>query len=391
MLATFHNRYSSLPTTAGTRYNTFFANASSSWSGTETPQPVSTAATIKSLYLTFPAAVTGTMVHVITLRKNGVDTALTVTTDNSNTVFTDLVHTVSVSQGDELSWGIVTSGSGGSAAFVRIGFEMETSSGSLVATGSSSSLSAVAARYLSLQAGILSTTIGNAESIIPTGGTISNAYATLGGSPGVGRSYTAVLVKNGVDTALSVTIADSNTIGNDTANSVSVVAGDKVYWKITPSGSPSARMIQIGVRWTPTIDGEYIHMGVSTAPSASTAQYQAAGNSTFGSAQQRGGSIPTSDYTIKNLYVDLDSAPASGKSIEFTMMSNNSATSVTTTISNTATSGNDAANTGTTVAGGLVELRSTPTGTPTVSITRYAWVEYQLPASSSNSNFLMFM
>lgn len=389
MLSTFHNRYATLPNTAATRYSPFMSNASIGWQGTEVLQPSPSSFTIKNLYVTLTGAVGGTMVHVLTLRKNGVDTGLTITTDASGTVFTDAVNSVSVVAGDSLSWSLVTSGSGGSSVFIRIGFEME-GTGSFMTTGGVTTLSAGADRYIPIQAGIPSTTTGNAETLIPTGGTIDSAYAVLGGTPGAGRSYTATLVKNGVDTALTVTIANTNTTGNDTSNSVSVVAGDKIYWKIVPAGSPSARMIGIGIRWTPTIDGEYIHTGVSTAPSASAAQYVSAGNSVFGSINQRGGSAPTSDYTIKNLYVDLDSAPASGKSLAFAMMSNGSATSVTTTISDTATSGNDTSNSGATVAGGLVELRSTPSGTPTVSITRYAWVQYQAPVSSQNSNFFFF-
>lgn len=395
MIATFHNRYATLPNTAATRYSPFMSNASIGWQGTEVLQPVSSSYTIKNLYVTLSGAVGGTMVHVVTLRKNGVDTGLTITTDAAGTTFADAVNTVSVTAGDSLSWGMVTTGSGGSSSFIRVGFEIEGGSsgdGSFMTTGGVTTLSAAATRYLPIQGGIPSTTVGNAESIIPTAGTINSAYVELGGTPGAGRSYTATLVKNGVDTALTVTVSDSATTGSDTANSVSVAAGDKVYWKIVPAGSPSARMIGIGVRWLPTTDGEYIHTGVSVAPSASTAQYGSAGNSNFGATTQRGGSVPNSNYTIKNLYVDVDTAPGSGKSIAFAVMSAGSATSVVATISDTATSASDTANSATTSTGGIVEVRSTPTGTPTMSIVRFAWVEYQstTPPPPSNGNFFLF-
>jgi len=396
MIATFHNRFSTLPTTAATRYNAFMGNASSSWSGTEATQPVGSSYTIKNLYVTLSGAVGGTTVHVLTLRKNGADTGLTITTGAASTTFTDAVNTVSVSSGDVLSWKLVTSGAGGAAVFIRIGYEMEGGSsgdGAPILTGEvTNNLSASATRYLPIQGGILSTTSGNAETIIPTAGIINSAYMVLGGTPGAAKSYTATLVKNTVDTAIVITISGTNTTGNDTSNSVSVAAGDKVYWRIDPSGTPTARMVGIGVRWLPTTDGEYIHTGVSAAPSASAAQYGSAGNSNFGGINQRGGSVPNSNYTIKNLYVDVDTAPGSGKSIELAVMSAGSATSVVATISNTATSASDTANSATTSTGGIVEVRSTPTGTPTMSIVRFAWVEYQstTPPPPSNGNFFLF-
>lgn len=397
MIATFHNRYNTLPTTAATRYNAFMANASASWAGAEATQPVGSNHIIKNLYVSLSGSVGGTMVHVLTLRKNGADTGLTITTDAASTSFTDSTNTVSVAAGDVLSWKLVTTGAGGAAVFIRIGYEMassDSSDGAPILTGEvTNTLSASATRYLPIQGGILSTTSGNAETIIPTAGTINSAYMVLGGTPGAAKSYTATLVKNTVDTAIVITISGTNTTGNDVSNSVSVVAGDKVYWRIDPAGTPTARMVGLGVRWIPSIDGEYIHTGVATAPSASTAQYASAGNSSFGATIQRGGPAPSADYTIKDLYVDVNTAPGAGKSIAFAMMSAGSATSVVATISNTATSASDTSNSATTSTGGLVELRSTPTGTPTVAITRFAWVEYRsvTPPPPSNGNFLMFM
>lgn len=396
MIATFHNRFNTLPTTIGTRYNAFMGNASSSWAGAEATQPIGSSYTIKNLYVSLSGAVGGTMVHVLTLRKNGADTGLTITTDAASTTFTDVTHTVSVVAGDTLSWGLVTTGASGAAVFIRIGFEMDggaSGDGAPILTGEvNNTLSASATRYLPIQGGILSTTTGNAGTIIPTAGTINNAYVVLGGTPGAAKSYTATLVKNTVDTALVVTVSGTNTTGNDTTHSVSIAAGDKVYWRIDPTGTPTARMIGIGVRWLPTTDGEYIHTGVSAAPSASATQVASAGNSTFASATQRGGAVPTSTYTLKKLYIDMDSAPASGKSLAFTVLSNGSSTSITTTVADSATSGNDTTHTATSTAGGLVEVQSVPSGTPTVSITRVSWVEYQAvtpPPSGTTSNLML--
>lgn len=67
---------------------------------------------------------------------------------------------------------------------------------------------------------------------------------------------------------------------------------------------------------------------------------------------------------IKNLYIEVNAAPGTGKSHAFTLMKNGVATSLTITISEASTSGSNVADTIAVVAGDLLSIRMTPTSTP---------------------------
>jgi len=79
--------------------------------------------------------------------------------------------------------------------------------------------------------------------------TLKNLYVRLNASPGAGKSYAFTILKNGVATGLSVTIADSATTGNDT-DDVSVSDGDILSMEIVPSGTPTARIAHWSVGMT---------------------------------------------------------------------------------------------------------------------------------------------
>lgn len=81
-------------------------------------------------------------------------------------------------------------------------------------------------------------------------GTFSNASIELLSAPGSGKSFTFTLVKNGADTGLSLTVADSATTATDLSGGVSVVAGDLLYWKCVPSiGLPTTSDQRITVEF----------------------------------------------------------------------------------------------------------------------------------------------
>ena len=69
--------------------------------------------------------------------------------------------------------------------------------------------------------------------------------------------------------------------------------------------------------------------------------------------------------TINNLYVTLSAAPTAGKSWIFTVTKGGVDTTVTTTISDSATTGNSSGNSFSVVAGDLISIKQTSSGTPT--------------------------
>jgi hypothetical protein len=72
------------------------------------------------------------------------------------------------------------------------------------------------------------TVIGDVNAVVPAAGTIANLYVNQQNTQGVSTTRTYTLYKNSVSTSLTCTVAASGTTANNTANTVSVVAGDVI-------------------------------------------------------------------------------------------------------------------------------------------------------------------
>lgn len=66
------------------------------------------------------------------------------------------------------------------------------------------------------------------QCLITRPGTLRNLYVLHNGPAGNGNDIVYTVRKNGVATALTVTLASTGSIGQDTAHSVSVAAGDRL-------------------------------------------------------------------------------------------------------------------------------------------------------------------
>jgi hypothetical protein len=94
--------------------------------------------------------------------------------------------------------------------------------------------------------------------------TLRNWYLVIDVAPGAGKSRTYTIQKNGSNTALAITIANTATTGNITGTDVSFVAGDTCGLVVTESGTPTAATItQSAIEVDTATDGLYIH-GYST-------------------------------------------------------------------------------------------------------------------------------
>lgn len=94
---------------------------------------------------------------------------------------------------------------------------------------------------LPYDAGLSASTGGQIAStlVMPRAGTLRNLFvATLSASVGLSTTFTVQV--NGVDTAITCTMASSTTSASDTTHSVSVSAGDQVRLKEVNSTSGSA-------------------------------------------------------------------------------------------------------------------------------------------------------
>jgi hypothetical protein len=103
-------------------------------------------------------------------------------------------------------------------------------------------------------------------SLVTTAGVFRNLRVRLITAPGSGKSFDIALQVNGSDSALTFTIADTATIGQDVANEVIVAPGDVINLRVTSAGSPagSGASATWTVEWDPD-DGETRMYGGSNA------------------------------------------------------------------------------------------------------------------------------
>lgn len=384
-------------TTSVDRYAPIYAMGASMFAtGSGSGQSVmSCAGTLKNLYISHDTAAGTGNSRTWTVYKNGADTGLTVTIADPATSGNDTVNTVSVVAGDTVSLhqtaNTTTTGTGTIRATLMFSAAANTSA---VFANTNNNLSNSVTSYLPLQGqGNDTTAGGNVEGVIPTGGTIRNAYGVLGGTPGSGKSYTFTLVVNGVDSALTFSVSGTGTTGNDTANSVSVSAGDRVYWKIVPSGTPSARAPTIGAEFDPTTNGESIHTyGTANVNVNTAARYMTLASSTRSYSSSESSTQAISQAcTWKNLYVYQQTALAGSQQYLYQFSDNGSAGSPSVTITNSSQSGNDTSNTATSTVGETVAMKITPTSTPATTITEWGIVSYIAPASTARTRTLAVM
>lgn len=187
----------------------------------------------------------------VTIRINGVDTALSVTimelaVDGNNTA--DEVH---VSPGDKVTVSMTPIGGTVSAPDVRMGttFRAAIDGESIWLGGDSTPPSILAVEY------------NRAQSIYYGSNWLFEAtvrqrvqdyfarklYVRITAAPGVGRSYTFTVRQNGADTPLSCIVADVATTGNNIADTVDFAHGDYVALQSTPAGNPAACDVKWGM------------------------------------------------------------------------------------------------------------------------------------------------
>lgn len=202
-------------------------------------------------------------------------------------------------------------------------------------------------------------------------GTIRDFHMRVSVAPGVGKSWTFTLVKNGVDTAVVATISDTAQTGSDLTNSFTVAEGDYVQIKAVGSGTPAAPLLQFSAAFEGTNAKESNLQGGVLWPAVDAARYSTLTSmfqavNAFTTETDAREVIPTSG-TIKRLSMELETAPGSGKSRTYTLYKNGVATALTFTISGTATTGSDLSNTVSVSPGDEISLECTGSSTPAAS------------------------
>lgn len=376
------------PDGAATRYAPFAAGSQTSFWTTslgDTRTPIATAGTISGCVVKFPTTITSGS-FVVTLMHNGSASSVagTITTGNDLT----LTGTLVVAAGDDLAWRFVGSGSQ-TQTVVQVSciFTATTSGQSTIfAVGASSA----GTRYIAPGAySAAARTDNETRSPIAAAGVTNSLYVRLSAAPGVGNSKIVTLYKNGSATAITVTISGTNSTGNITAQNISLAQGDVINLVETVTGTPTSSLTQCGLDWVPTTSGESLQFSAFTAlQSASSAVYGNA-NGQFGGGTATESSVynlAPCDFTAKKMFAVTSTAPGSGKSRAFTLRKSGASTSLVATISDANTTAADNADTPAIVAGDLLTILNTPTGTPAAnSYSQIGWASYIVPSAPAGS------
>jgi hypothetical protein len=318
-------------------------------------------------------------------------TALSFVIADTATSGSDTSNSISFVAGDLISISVVPSGT--PTAFGIHYWDIEcNANGQTIIGGNGNTPSNSVANYSVAQGGSSvpwTATETDVQIVCPTAGTLSNLYAKLAGTPSSGTNYALTLQKNGADSALTTTIADLTTAGNDTTNSVTVAAGDTLSMKLAPTNTPTARAAWWGIQFTPTTDGEsFFGFGNASLPATASTNYEqgfygGVANANWNASEPTGTGY-IGPQTLKNMYIKLITAPGGAASRAFTVRNNSVDTALTTTISTSGTTGNST-NDVAFARGEVFTLKCVPTSTPAVATggVHAGYLIYNTPTAST--------
>lgn len=214
-----------------------------------------------------------------------------------------------------------------------------------------------------------SSTENQRQNVIGEDITITKFRVFLQTAPGVGKSYTITIRKNGSSVGMPAVTISGTDQDEEWTGSVNFSAGDLLGIEFSPSGTPTAPTnTDWHIEYTTTGQKQLILGSASaTMPNGATNYHQPNGDSgtswstTVGDFEHV---IPTGGNLTKLRVATPDGSPGSGKSYDFSVRLNNSSDNLTAQISDAETT---EVTTGTVAvsAGDVYVIKEVPTGTPT--------------------------
>jgi hypothetical protein len=326
------------------------------------------------------ALVTGGHQFVFTLRKNGADTAMTVTITVATGVanVTDSSNAVTFAAGDTIT---MKANGGGVAptrtAIFSLEFEADADDTSIHSFGGvDDALSTTTTRYDSAFDGGGGWESHTQIDIVAVAGTLTTLNYSLSTAPGSGKSRTFTIMKNGVaqdgsggtvDTRL--TISDAATTGTSTF-SLPLAVADRLAVRSVPTSSPAASNGCGAVAFVSNSSNTWNvcgHAGVIRNAAVTFSRPVGDMHTTIWDATE---SVLQHDsgltaFSLSGLRVAFATAPGSGNSWQLTLRKNNADTAQTVTLSDTTTVAYAGpANEIALESGDVFSLESTPTSSP---------------------------
>lgn len=231
---------------ASTQTTTFYIALGSNCPDTNTSEAVAEVVmpcdgTLDVIYGRLSAVPGAGTTRTYTVRKNGTDTGLTLVFGAADQAL-NVTSSVSFVAGDRLAISCVMTGAPASANLgIGIGWTPAVIGESIICTRGAA-LSAAATRYLNARGAVGTglTTESDAYNLAPVDFTARSLYARLSAAPNTGKSRALTARKGAADQALTVTLSNAATTGNDTTHSFSVTTGDLLDVSSVPSGTPDA-------------------------------------------------------------------------------------------------------------------------------------------------------
>ncbi len=158
------------------------------------------AGTLKNLRVSFDVAPGGVASWKYTIRKNGVDSGITVTTTGAATYAEDTINTLAVAAGDKIALHVVPTGGPATTPWPKWCIDFESNTAETVIMGDPATRpTAGTTYYFPIACGTFGL-IGSddpVKCVMPTGGVLAHFYARNCDAPGVGNSYIFTIRLNG--------------------------------------------------------------------------------------------------------------------------------------------------------------------------------------------------
>ena len=228
------------------------------------------------------------------------------------------------------------------------------------------------------------------QTLVPTAGTLSNLRVVTTTTPGAGNNKAFTLRVDGSSTALTCALGASGTSCQDSVNTVAVTAGQDIALFGDDTGNATAMDAHWTMVFTPTTADYTILTGSTSGGNLGTSgtEYETIqAQDVTETAEPSNNILISTAGTLRDLYVELATAPGVGTSRTF-----NLAAGVDCTIDDPATTCNSGADTVSVTAGTVYNFTSTVSGTPAASTARWGAVfvpntsgYFMIAQTSSNS------
>lgn len=374
--------------TSAARYHQL-AQGSASWTATEsnTQMVIASAGTFQGWCAFLSAAPGGSASYQFQVSVNGSTVGSpSVTISASATSGCDASTALAVTAGQLVSVKVTPSGSPTAVlGYWSLKFTPTTQAETLILGGGSSATpSTTTAQYnyaFGKAAFVLAAVIDTRQNVIASGGTIKNLYVSAVTDPTPG-SYAFTVFKNGVGTGVTCTIAAGSTSCHDTTHNFSVVAGDRIEIESNPGASPATSIVQWGMTFAATTDGESLISTQGGANNAATRYFSINGGATA-NASEAPIQMMTQGATIKSMQVWSNTAPGTGKSYLVTLRTNGADSGLFCSVADTGQSCSYNSTSYSATTNDLLDTSVVPSGTPATATISVGFVSYVSPVAPS--------